>query len=300
MSNRWREKMELDYLKEFMLLVETRYYAEAAEKLFISPSTLTRHIQTLEKELGKPLFIRTSRKVELTSFGKVFLPYVERIVAVQEEFSTNVLVKLRRDEKVIVGYLGGLGIYRVGSVINSFKRDHPEINLEYIQARPEWQVEMLRDSTLDILVTSTDVLPHDEFDSMFCDEDVYVVVVPADHPLAGKEKIELRELAGEKLSLMKSFAEGTSDFMIKCQEAGFQPEYSIVDANNLIDLAAIAGQVVVMTKKPALFYANQSVSVIDLEPAFKIEMVLAYRKFPPLLVNERLFLDYLSEALHEE
>ena len=57
--------MELKYIREFVSLAETSNYFETAERLFITTSSLSRHIKALEEELGMPLFDRTTRKVVL-------------------------------------------------------------------------------------------------------------------------------------------------------------------------------------------------------------------------------------------
>ncbi len=61
--------MNTDRLFEFQVLAQTLHFGKAAEKLFISQSVLSRHIQELENELGAQLFIRSSHSVSLTASG---------------------------------------------------------------------------------------------------------------------------------------------------------------------------------------------------------------------------------------
>ena len=75
--------MEIDYIREFVVLTETENFLEAAERLFISQSSLTRHIKSLEEDLGMQVFDRTTRKVTLNNFGKLFLPYAKEISRIQ-------------------------------------------------------------------------------------------------------------------------------------------------------------------------------------------------------------------------
>lgn len=65
--------MEINWFGEFVVLSETLHYAQAAEKLYMTQSTLSKHIQALEKELGAPLFARSYHKLELTPFGRVMV-----------------------------------------------------------------------------------------------------------------------------------------------------------------------------------------------------------------------------------
>ena len=87
--------MELNYLREFVALAQTCHYQETADRLFISQPSLSKHIKTMEAELGAELFKRTSRRVELSEFGRAFLPYAQRIAAVQEEYTGTLLRELQ-------------------------------------------------------------------------------------------------------------------------------------------------------------------------------------------------------------
>lgn len=78
--------MDLNYIKEFVLLANINNFQEAADSLYISQSTLSRHIQTLEKELQNKLFDRTTRTVRLSEFGRFFLPYAQDMICIEQDF----------------------------------------------------------------------------------------------------------------------------------------------------------------------------------------------------------------------
>lgn len=73
--------MDLRHLRHFLAVAETLNYTKAAERLTMAASPLSRSIQQLEKELGGPLFIRGTRKVELTPLGEALIPHAERTLA---------------------------------------------------------------------------------------------------------------------------------------------------------------------------------------------------------------------------
>lgn len=70
--------MELNYLNDFVTLARIRHFQNAADALFISQSTLSKHIKAIESELGQDLFIRSRKCSQLTEFGKLFLPYAKK------------------------------------------------------------------------------------------------------------------------------------------------------------------------------------------------------------------------------
>ncbi|MEO7018418.1 MAG: LysR family transcriptional regulator, partial [Leifsonia sp.] len=65
--------MELRQLEHFVTVAEERHFTRAAELLQISQSGLSASIRSLEQELGTSLFIRSTRRVELTTAGQALL-----------------------------------------------------------------------------------------------------------------------------------------------------------------------------------------------------------------------------------
>jgi LysR family transcriptional activator of glutamate synthase operon len=78
--------VKLSHLREFITLAETMEYTVAARKLLISQALLSKHIRHLESEFGVTLFNRTTRKVELSEFGALLLPYARDVVDTEREY----------------------------------------------------------------------------------------------------------------------------------------------------------------------------------------------------------------------
>ena len=70
--------MNLRHLKFFVVLAKTQHMAKAAELLNISQPSLSYAINSLEKELGVPLFEKDGRNIKLTNFGSIYLTYVQK------------------------------------------------------------------------------------------------------------------------------------------------------------------------------------------------------------------------------
>ena len=66
--------MNLRQLYYFRTIAELEHYTRAAEKLFVSQSSLSHAIQELESELNVKFFEKKGRNVELTKYGQLFLP----------------------------------------------------------------------------------------------------------------------------------------------------------------------------------------------------------------------------------
>ena len=76
--------MDINHIRYVMAVAEEKNFSKAAEKLFITQPTLSLQIKKLETELGFPLFVRNTKNVELTSYGKQF---VEQAKPVLDDFN---------------------------------------------------------------------------------------------------------------------------------------------------------------------------------------------------------------------
>ena len=92
--------MQLQQLRYFLAVVETRHFTQAADLLAVSQPTLSKQIHTLEATLGTPLFERIRGAVALTAAGEALLPFARRMVADADAARDELqdIVGLRRGE----------------------------------------------------------------------------------------------------------------------------------------------------------------------------------------------------------
>lgn len=99
--------MELRHLRYFLAVAEEGHFGRAAERLNIVPPTLSMQIKALEEELGGPLFLRTSRKVELTEAGRLLQVEAQRTLDQAENARLAVQRSIRGESgRVRVGFAG--------------------------------------------------------------------------------------------------------------------------------------------------------------------------------------------------
>ena len=122
--------MELRYLAEFLTIAHHQNFSLAAEELFTSQATLSKHLQALEKELGVSLFDRTTRSVRLSGFGEILLPFAQQVVmqyeAVEKQFREEKGKKRRQLRIVSIPVMAQYGIT---DPLSAFRAAHPEILL---------------------------------------------------------------------------------------------------------------------------------------------------------------------------
>ena len=67
-------------LRAFVAVAEELHFTRAAARLYVAQQALSRDVRRLERELGRALFVRTTRQVALTPDGERLLPYARRVL----------------------------------------------------------------------------------------------------------------------------------------------------------------------------------------------------------------------------
>src|SRR5271155_3815376 len=98
-------ELELRHLRYFVAVAEELHFGRAAQRLHMSQSPLSRAIRELERDLGVVLFVRTTRRVELTAAGSIFLERSRRALAEIDGAIADARRSVREDADVFaVGY----------------------------------------------------------------------------------------------------------------------------------------------------------------------------------------------------
>ncbi len=301
--------MDISYFREFVLLAEIKNYWAAAERLYIGQSSLSKHIKTMEQQLGAPLFNRTSRKVELTEFGKKMLPFAQRIARLQYEYEAAAYNFLQTGNMILdIASIPVIPHYYITDILIEYQKDYPNMQINMQEADTlilrEWLIE--RKCELAFYRDSLTYLDHDPLKEARLTkipywEDQLMAVLPKDHKLSGIQQIELSQLAEESFAFIKKDTMPYTLCMRVCQEAGFMPKVQFTSHNleTLLDMVVkgdcvslqFFNQVEFFRKT---FYAKQVVA-LPIYPPIKTTIYLAYLNDIPLSKAATHFLEYLDK-----
>lgn len=221
--------MQFENMREFLTLAETQNFLAAADKLYMAQSTLSRHIKSMEEALGAPLFTRNSRKARLTQLGLKFLPYAQRAVELQDEYTevvTDYLTNLQTP--LYIGLAVPWHTWGVSELLSEFQLTYSNMQVNVITGANNELTSMVQNDTLSIALAIEQSGGHDDGLQrvLFGHEPPLVALVPTSHALSEKEVISIEELRTEKLLLME---DGSFPYLLSmqlCHEAGFEPKYT--------------------------------------------------------------------------
>ncbi|MCU6668737.1 LysR substrate-binding domain-containing protein [Enterobacteriaceae bacterium H4N4] len=235
--------MDLRHLRYFLAVAEEGHFGRAAARLNIVQPALSMQIKALEEELGGALFVRTSRRVELTDAG-VLLQIEARRTLEQADHTRLTVERALRGEtgRVRVGFAGN-AIFsgKLTADLRRFHQRFPDADLTIDEVGPLEQVEAIRAGHLDIGYTPahSNILGADLTVSRMGDWEM-LVALPEDHPLVAHEGLTVDMLAGQPLVLYEAHDVHEHLFMLLTQKLGERCHIAYRAGSTLSTLAIAA------------------------------------------------------------
>lgn len=188
--------MNLFYLRYFVTLAHEKHYTKAAKQLCITQPSLSHAIDQLEAELGVQLFEKSGRNTTLTRFGEDFLSCAERTLATLDAGVDSIKKSAAGEGVVRLGFVRPLGIKFIPELAAEFLKENEGNNISFT-------------FNTDVTGKLLEGMKEQRFDILFCSEppkeleltavpvknQELVLIVPAAHPLAGRDEVSLVETA---------------------------------------------------------------------------------------------------------
>ncbi|MBR3225296.1 MAG: LysR family transcriptional regulator [Atopobiaceae bacterium] len=297
--------MELRTLRYFLAVAYEGNISRAAESLYIAQPSLSRQIQSLEKELGCQLFVRKSHRVELTPEGlelrsraSEVLDMVDRI---EDEFA-------HRDEHAIAGNVHIVaaecaGVRLVSEVVACVRAQHPDIAFHLHTGDDEQASDMLDKGLADFAVICqpanlinyhTRELPH---------KDVWGVLMRADDPLAAHDAVTAAQLAKRTAYLSRqqvSLSHETNPFRNWLgRYRGRLEQAGTLDLVRNAGAMVAAGDALAVTFEGVGGYDTDDLVFRPFEPRLETTSVFAWKRHRTFSEASEVFLESMEARLEE-
>lgn len=188
----------------FLAVAEELNFHRASERLNVAQSALSRRIADLETELGGTLlFQRTPRGLLLTAAGAALAKDVGAIVT-DIERAIHHTIRVGRGEEGTLAVAFSDAVLRrpfLSTVLRRYREQQPGVELRPCPLRSEVQREQLRGGGIDVGFVIEEAGDRDEFKVLRVGLDRALLAIPADHPLADADPVEVEAIRAERFIL---------------------------------------------------------------------------------------------------
>lgn len=293
--------MEFRVLQYFLAIAREETISKAAESLHITQPTLSRQMKGLEEQLGKQLFIRGNRKINLTEEGILLRQRAEEIISLVEKTESEIMYSdttISGDIYIGSGETEGMRI--LAKVIDTCHKEYPKIKFHLYSGNSQDVVEKIENGLIDfgVLIEPADISKYDFIKIPV--KDKWGVLMRKDSPIASLKSITADTL--KKLPLICSSQE-----IVKNEISGWlNDDYNklnIVATYNLIYNASLlveegSGYALGLDKLINTS-GNSKLCFIPLEPKLEVGLTLIWKKYHLFSKAASYFLNQLRKEINK-
>lgn len=189
--------LELRHLRYFVGIAEAGSFTAAAERLHKTQPSLSRQMRDLEMQIGTPLFERTNRPLTLTPAGEVLLEEARQLLAQADAALTRTRQAAPGWQgRLTLGFMPGIEAQHLGRILDIFNGKLAPLELETLSRPSPVLIEELQARRLDAAFIRLSAQAQGLSSRTLLDEPL-IVILPADHPLAQEECLDLKRLADQ-------------------------------------------------------------------------------------------------------
>ena len=290
--------MDINYelYKVFYYVASTLSFSEASKQLFISQSAVSQSIKALEKKLDQTLFIRSTKKVRLTTEGEILLRHIEPAISLIKRGENQLLDVGAHGGQLHIGASDTICRYFLVPYLERFHRDFPGAHIKVTNATSIRCVELLETGQVDLIVVNApnaylgnvpNVKKIKDFQDVFIANEAF-------SELKGKT-LSFKELLDYPI-LMLDRKSTTSEYLHNLflqHQLDLVPEIELSSNDLLIDLARIGLGIAFI---PDFCLTQESSdSLFKVETTEKLpsrELVIAHNEKVPVSKAAQEFLSY--------
>lgn len=291
--------MDINYelYKVFYHVANTLSFSEASKQLFISQSAVSQSIKVLEKKLNQTLFIRSTKRVQLTPEGEILLKHIEPAMNLIKQGENQLLeANTLNGGQLRIGASDTICRYYLIPFLKIFHKKYPNVHIKVTNQTSIECARLLESGQVDFSITNypnsglsntQNVRIIHEFFDVFVANEEY-------HKLKGRP-VSLKELQTYPI-LMLDRKSTTSEFlhsMFQRHQLDLVPEIELSSNDLLIDLARI-GLGIAFVPNYCIPASEKDLFIVNLEESLPSrQMVVAYNENLPISQAAKQFMEML-------
>lgn len=169
--------INLELYKVFYYVATTLSFSEASRQLFLSQSAVSQSIKQLEHKLGHSLFIRSTKKVQLTPEGEILLQHVKPAMRMINDGETLLTSSVSPSEQIRIAASDTICRYFLIDYFKRFHKEHPEVRIKIINSTSIGCMELLDNGQADLAICNspnTRIRSHMRVKKILDFEDIFI------------------------------------------------------------------------------------------------------------------------------
>jgi DNA-binding transcriptional LysR family regulator len=259
---------ELRQIRCFVIVAERSSFTAAAEELHIAQQAVSQQIKALERTLGVTLLQRTSRKVQLTPEGVVFLADARRLLASADRAVNRVQAAARGEAGTVrLAYTLTTAYDTVPTMLATANDLAPQLKIDAREVFGGDLVDLFDAEQFDLAVAPKTSYPRGLRQRLIRQE-TFRLAVAEDHPLVSREQVPLSALQHERFELWpRAMAPGFYDAVAAaCRGAGFEHDRDEQAAGSTVWGNIARGRGVALVVSSLIEQLPRGVRLVDLAP----------------------------------
>ena len=291
--------MDINYelYKVFYYVATTLSFSEASKQLFISQSAVSQSIKALERKLEQTLFIRSTKRVQLTPEGEILLRHIEPAMNLIRRGEAQLTDIASTGGQIRIGASDTICRYFLVPYLERFHKDFPNAHITVINRTSLRCVELLENGQVDLIITNH---PNSHLSNFYPMKKIKnfrdVFVANEAYAELKDKKVSLQELQDYPILMLDKHST-TSEFLhsvFQQEQLDLVPEIEINSNDLLIDLARI-GLGIAFVPDFCLSKGADDLFLVELENELPTrDLALVYNNNVPLLKTTQEFLKYFE------
>ena len=289
--------INFELYKVFYFVAKTLSFSDASKQLFISQSAVSQSVKTLEKKLGQTLFVRSTKKVQLTPEGEILFKHIEPALHLIQKGENQLLeTNSLNGGQLRIAASDTICRYFLVPYLNKFHTLYPNIHIKVTNSTSIECARLLEKGEVDFIITNApnsgltskmNARPIKEFQDVF--------VANAEYFPLQEQTLTLKQLQDYPIMMLERKST-TSEFLhshFQKHQLDLVPEIELVSNDLLIDLARI-GLGIAFVPDFCIPQNEKELFILKLEEQFPSRrLVVAYNESLPISQSAAQFMDML-------
>lgn len=270
-------------LRSFIALAEELHFSRAAKRVNLSQPALSLQVQGIEQELEVKLFFRNRRRTELTQAGEVFLEEAREVLLRTEQAITTVRrAALGQVGTLRIGFISTAAAIITPDLVKRFRHKYANVDIELRNVLTRDQLTQLQERKIDVGFLRMPLVPPPDISTRVIHREPFVLLLPADHPLAQIETLSLSECHGADFVMYtRKMAPGFHDLIMNILHTNGLTPHVVQEASEMYTLISLVATGLGIAIAPAsiALHLVQNVVVRELPMVeARSEIAIAWKK----------------------